>query len=379
MANIYDYLDWRGDLTFEQSPFNEVDNLVLSGVAYVFFDGIVPGIGEGDVTVKEAAEHFFKIHSEAELAADKSFINFAPDILRKMAVSKRFSNAILRNYVSKIDYDANIQFSAIEIRLQDGASYIAFRGTDDSLVGWKEDFMLSFGTVPSEQEAVNYLDQTQKGKKKKLILGGHSKGGHIAIYAAAFCDQKIRNRIIKIYSNDGPGFYEELINTPQIRAVAPLVTKIVPEASVIGMLMEHVATPKIIKSSEVGFMQHKVTAWQVMGTKFVPGKGITIAGKALDQALSHWIHEIDYDKRKIVVDDIFNVLEASGSKGLTNLTDGGIKALMNMLEKNNETDPQTKEIIKLLIKNLASQVITTIPMAKSKTRRKKTVKMREKF
>lgn len=126
-------------------------------------------------------------------------------------------------------------------------------------------------------------------------------------------------------------------------------------------------------------MQHKVTSWQVMGTKFVPGKGITIAGQALDQALNHWIHEIDYDKRKIVVDDIFNVLEASGSKGLTNLTDGGIKALMNMLEKNNETDPQTKEIIKLLIKNLASQVITTIPMAKSKTRRKNTVKMREKF
>ena len=206
MSNILDYLAWRGDLSLTQDPFNSIDALVLSCLSYVDFTGVVPAEDNALITVEEASERFFTLHSAEELAQDKSFIRFAPDLLRAMARTDRFKNAYILNFVDDTDISRGIQFAAVEIDLSDGTAFISFRGTDDTVVGWKEDFNLSFMTVPSEMEAVRYLRKVTDGRQDKIRLGGHSKGGHLAIFAATTADPETASRIDHVYSFDGPGF-----------------------------------------------------------------------------------------------------------------------------------------------------------------------------
>ena len=192
MGNLLDYLAWRGDLPLERDPFNSVDALLLSCLSYVDFADVAPGMGEGKITLEEASERFFTLHSPEELAQDKSFISFAPSMLKALADSDRFKDAYILNYVNDTDISREIQFSAIEIDTSDGATFISFRGTDDTIIGWKEDFNLSFMTVPAEDEAVAYLKKVADGKNNTVRIGGHSKGGHLAVYSAALADDKLK-------------------------------------------------------------------------------------------------------------------------------------------------------------------------------------------
>ena len=157
--NMLDYLVWRGDLTFAQSEFNEVDNLILCYLVYVNLDGIAPEMGEEAVSVRQLSETFFTRYSEKELEKDKSFIRFAPVVLKEMAQTRRFGDLLVQNYVNKVDLEKMLQFAAMEIQLGDGTTFVAYRGTDDTIVGWKEDFYLSRGVVPAEKEAVDYLNR----------------------------------------------------------------------------------------------------------------------------------------------------------------------------------------------------------------------------
>ena len=147
---MIDYLTWRGDLPFSKDPFNSIDAALLSSLSYIDFTDVVPAKGMGKVTMREAARVFFKLHSEEELAKDKSFINFCPSILRALANSDRFKGAMLSNFVDDTDIGREIQFGALEIETSDGIAFISFRGTDDRIIGWKEDFNLSYMTVPAE-------------------------------------------------------------------------------------------------------------------------------------------------------------------------------------------------------------------------------------
>ena len=204
MSNILDYLAWRGDLSFANDPFNSIDALILSCLSYVDLKKIVPGFGAGMITMEDAAGKFFKIHTDEELAKDKSLISFAPALFRTAASTERFKNARLCNFTDDTDISREIQFSAVEIDTEDGFPFISFRGTDDTIIGCKEDFNLSYMTVPAEDEASLYLQKVMDGRKCKCRLGGHSKGGHLAIYAAAKVQENIQDKIERIYSFDGP-------------------------------------------------------------------------------------------------------------------------------------------------------------------------------
>ena len=185
MGNIMDYLDWRGDITFEQSPFNEVDNVILAQLAYVNFRDIIPSPEEKrSITLKEASQMFFDMYTENELKQDKSFL------MKKAAASKRFGNLILSNYVDTVDETLEKQFGAFHIRISPKHTYVVFRGTDDTLVGWKEDFNMSFiMPVPSQEAAVEYINSTCQYIRGRLYIGGHSKGGNLAIYSAVKCSE----------------------------------------------------------------------------------------------------------------------------------------------------------------------------------------------
>ena len=223
MGGIEDYIKWRGDLTFEQSAFNEVDNLVLSQIAYVDFKNIIPAAGSKEkITLRQAAHDFFDLNDEEELQKVTSFIREAPFFMRIAAESRRFRDIVLSDYADVTDDHEEKQFAAFCAELPDDTYYIAFRGTDDTIIGWKEDFNMGvMMPVPSQLEAVEYVNTVMRWKRGKLRLGGHSKGGNLAIYAAVFAKPSIQRKVVKVYNNDGPGFTKEMIESEAYRKMLP--------------------------------------------------------------------------------------------------------------------------------------------------------------
>ena len=260
MGNIMDYISWRGDLSFAQSPFNEVDNLILACFSYVNLDGIPAVSGKKGIELKKLVKEFKKLHTIKELEADKSFIRLAPFMMFEMAESVRFGKCVIRNYANEIVTEAEQQFSAVEIVLEDGTSYVSFRGTDDTIIGWKEDFNLSTGVVPAQERAVEYMERISDKASGMLRVGGHSKGGNLAIYGSVMC-KSAHDKILEIYSNDGPGFSKEFQESPETAEMMPKIIRIIPEYSIIGTLLEHEKQPIIVASTSRGLPQHDGFSW----------------------------------------------------------------------------------------------------------------------
>lgn len=350
MSNLLDYLAWRGDLPLERDPFNSVDALLLSCLSYVDFANVAPAMGEEKITLEEASERFFRLHSPEELAQDKSFIKFAPSMLKALADSDRFKDAYLLNYVNDTDISREIQFSAIEIDTSDGASFISFRGTDDTIIGWKEDFNLSFMTVPAEEEAVAYLKKVTEGNTNKVRIGGHSKGGHLAIYSAALADDKLNSRIESIYNFDGPGFNRDATESENFRKIQSRIVKIIPESSIVGRLLFNATEPVIVRSNETGIMQHDPLSWQLEGKEFETRDFTDKISDLFDETMTKWLDEMSFDERKVFVDELFSVFEASGCENLSMLTKVGVRGTKAMIERMKEIKNDSGEKVRTLMK-----------------------------
>jgi hypothetical protein len=321
MANMMDYIDWRGDISFKQSPFNEVDNIIMSQIGYVDLKGIVPDIGEkGCITLEKAAEKFFAQNDEEELKKIRTFIWQAPFVLKKAAKSERFRNIKLKCYRGVYDRKLQTQFAAFTADLGDGTAYISYMGTDDTLVGWKEDFNMSFlQPVPAQAEALSYLNTVGKYIRRKLRIGGHSKGGNLAIYSAIYASAGVQKKIVNIYNNDGPGFDKGVIESEEYGRMKPLMTSIVPYNSIVGMLLEHDDDYIVAASDEKGIMQHDAMSWQVKGTSIVEMEDLSVASKNMNEAVSNWINSVERGERKEFVDSLFEIISASGATTLSEI------------------------------------------------------------
>ncbi len=360
MGNLIDYIKWRGDLTFAVDPFNEVDNLVFSYLSYVNLDGAVPIEGEEFRTISEVSEKFFEMHTEEELQKDKSFIRLAPMAMREMAESRRYGSLLVGNYMNHVNVEENLQISALEVVLPDESSYLAFRGTDDRIVGWKEDFLMASGEIAAQIEAVDYVNRCGE-KRQRIRIGGHSKGGHLAVYAGALCEEEVQNRIVKIYNNDGPGFRQDFLESPELLKVQQRIVRIVPEHSVVGMLLGHVTVPTIVKSNALGVMQHDGLSWQIVGPHFETAPELSKMAVVLDQSMDQWLENINDEERNQFIDDFFSVLEAPGVETLTELQNGGVKALAAMWRRRETLGPETKERIDLLLQTILTHWTDFVP------------------
>ena len=349
MANLLDYLDWRGDLTLKQSPFNEVDNLILAELAFVDFNGIVPGPGEGPaVVLEEAAERYLERFPAGEkidmgvLVPDE-----IPDMVRKMARLPRFRSMRLGCFADRLDADNAQQFAALTVETGDGAVYCSFRGTDDTLAGWKEDFHMAYvSQIPAQKLAVEYLETVARQyPRRKLRLGGHSKGGNLAVWSGVFCRPAVPKRIQAVWSNDGPGFHDDILVLPQYRRLADRITTIVPKSSVVGMLLEHGEDYVVVDSREQGLMQHDGFSWQVLGTEFVHLREITRQGRRTDLALRTWLKELSPEQRERFVEGLFQVLTASGASTLTDLKEDGFKSAGAMVRAMKDLDKETRDAL----------------------------------
>lgn len=340
MGNIMDYISWRGDLSFEQSQFNEVDNLILACFSYVNLDGISAVTKQKGIGLKKLTKEFMKLHTMKELEADKSFIRLAPFMMMEMAKSVRFGKCVVRNYVNDIVTEAEQQFAAMEIVLEDGTSYVSFRGTDDTIIGWKEDFNLSTGVVPAQKRAIEYLQKISEHTDGMLRVGGHSKGGNLAIYGSVMC-KSAHEKILEIYSNDGPGFSREFQELPEMKEMMPKIIRIIPEYSIIGTLLEHEKEPVIVASSSKGLLQHDGFSWEVQGPALVRRDSLNKTALRFIEILHKWIDGMDTEQKRLLIEDLFATLQASGYENLSEVQSGGLKSLAAMVKRVEKFAPES--------------------------------------
>ena len=313
--NILTYLEWRGDIDFSTSPFNDIDALVLSIFSYLELHDIVSGDAK-TITVDEAAKLYF-----ADDHPRNDNLQYQ-ELFKLMARAERFKKAQLSYFTSTLT--EHTQFSAIKIELTDGTNFVAFRGTDDSLIGWKEDFEISFRITVAQKQAVKLLERILKADDQDYYLCGHSKGGNLAEYAAINIEPKLRKRIKRIYTFDSPGIAEEVGAQLPNKYLQNTLRRFVPDFSVIGRLFESKNIPAtIVGSTRKGLSQHDAFSWQIIGSNFDTRRHRNAQSQVYNQLINQWIGNATLEERESLTNDLFSALSSSGATKINELDKNG--------------------------------------------------------
>ena len=330
MANIFDYLAWRKDVPFTVSPFNEVDGLVLSELIYADFSGCVGSDGE-KVPLALVRERFWQRHTKEEIMADDSFTKTAPFLMDDMLDGARFKDTQVSWFYDVVDTAADIQLAVATFWLPDGTAFVVFRGTDSTIVGWKEDFLLSYlPETEGQRRAAAYMDAHFSDLNMPLRVGGHSKGGNLAVYAAVAACPAVRDRITAVYSNDGPGFLDAFTQSEAYKEMLPRIISIVPEESMIGTLLSNEAFQHVVKSSAKSIIQHDGFTWQVLGPRFVEVEKRSDGSYLTENTLKEWLRGMNDGDRRLFVGTLFGLLEATGAETIPQIKQDMVGALSSM-------------------------------------------------
>ena len=342
MSNLYDYLKWRGDLSFKSDPFNEIDNLILANLCYVHFEGIVSDKPKYQpLKLSEAIDCYLSRPEDKWLYRDKEDLNF----IKVLKDVPRYKDIRLYYQEGIYDHESETQFAAMCFKIQRGLTYIGFRGTDGFLAGWKEDFNTSFTITASQKLALAYLEKAARINFDKLIIGGHSKGGNLAVYAAALSKSSLKKRIISIYSNDGPGFNYDLISEETLSTIKDRLTIFTPKTSIIAQIMEQIKRPKIIASSESFFMQHDPYSWQIENKHFVLEDDYDTFSKVMRSTMQKWLKDIDRKDREIIVNTAYELIKALNTQNVNELLPSLLKNFTALLKKRKDLDENDRRIL----------------------------------
>ena len=310
---LLDYLQWRNDVPLSVSPFNEVDNIILAYLSYIDF-GKLRQEWDGFCDLKELFQCFCKEHSLEEIKTAGQFTERAPLLLKEMMEGERFLDTKVGYYAVDFDKDQVKQFAALVFLLPDGTNYVSFRGTDETITGWKEDFLMSCQSeTAGAKEAVDYFNKVAKALEGEFILGGHSKGGNFAMYAAAFCESQHKERILKVYNNDGPGFRDEVIQTNEFQEMLPKILTVAPQSSIIGQLLSNPAEQRVIRSTAKGIMQHDAMTWEAEKDRLVPSELDELSHYA-KTTLGSWLESMDDETRESLCTTAFSLIESTKSE-----------------------------------------------------------------
>lgn len=350
--NFLTYLKWRGDLSIKEHPFNEVDALILSELVYIHFENIVPGVGEeGCISIREA-------NAKYEKSAEREMFYYKEkeELFDVLAFSPRFADVTLCNYVSTLDKEAHEQFAAMHVNVSPNLTFVAFRGTDSTVVGWREDLNMSFMMpVPAQQSAVEYVEKTVKGLFKKYSFGGHSKGGNLAVYSAVFCNPRLQKRIAKVYNFDGPGFNRKMIDEEAYKRVENRIETFVPEQSIVGLLMEHEEDYKVVESTEFAILQHEGFSWVIECNEFALVDEVNKYSKSLSLTVKAWLEEMTPAERKEVVDAFFDVFVNAGINDFMEIADMDVKTAGRLLKEVAKVPHALREKVMKLVKLLIEE------------------------
>lgn len=363
MGSVLDYLKWRADLRFSQDPFNDIDALILAMLSYLPFKGIVPGIDERKKnTLEETARRYFSKYpthkddpENIDLTVSPSMDEGLMQILKITSRSARFSEMRLSRFAEKTDFSAGQQFAALTYHLPHAKRHqvIAFRGTDGTLIGWKEDFELAYmEKVPAQESASDYLSRQVSILSGKVTVCGHSKGGNLAVYAASRLKGIDRSRLSRVISFDGPGFNFSLLPRSSFSDCANKVINYVPEESIVGVLLDTVGERKVITSSARYLFQHNPLTWGVERAAFTGGE-LSETAQLLEETVEAWLGKLSLERRKAFIDALFDVLGASEGKTID--PKEGLKDLSKVIKNVSDLDEDTRKMLSEVLASITDQ------------------------
>ena len=351
MSTIFDYLDYVAYDSIYDRPFKELDVLALTELTYLPFDRIVP---QGDTTNIEV-----RLSDAVELV-DRTTDFIVTDqhlqLVDVLATSKRFKNLKLLNYVDEYEPDVQKQFAAMTYRLTMDVYLVVFRGTDDTLIGWKEDFHMTYmDHVPSQRRAASYLQHVMKEfPKGRFLVAGHSKGGNLAAYACPYLPAHLIERVDAIYCYDAPGLNKAIIKTEGYQRIAHLIHRFVPQGSIVGMMLEVPEPATIVKSRAFGgFAQHDAFTWMVEKDGFVTLDQTNPDSQQTDETLKQWVRETSANERKKFFDTFFGIFLDAGITSINDLMNlKNFSKIKDIFQNAQDLDPTEREMLERLAKQL---------------------------
>ena len=341
MSNLIDYLAWRGDIPFEISPWNEVDGLLCAVLSYLNFHGLQDHRGW---TLREA--------KRIDLLIEDQGNTFEPrkKTFEAMAESNRFGECRMHHFIRLTDPEMSMQFSAVCLDLPDDTMAVIFRGTDNTIVGWREDFNMAYQTrVPGQQAAAYYLLKASRLTDKPIRVIGHSKGGNLAVYAGATVPEKIRDRIESVWSYDGPGMNLEIARSEGFGQIQPKIRSYIPQTSIIGLLMEYYKPYTVVHSTARGLEQHDPMTWQVYGTHFEELEAIDRSAEVVSETLHEWLTNSTPEQRGAFVDTLFHLADNTNATRMSDLLNEKLRSVRKMIGGRKELSPETRKIFSRLL------------------------------
>lgn len=349
MGNIITYVQEMGHLAFDELGFNEVDSLIFSELAYLDFTCA----GRTAVPFTATLGDLLSCGLKADCPSNGVSPEKCRQLVEAMAASRRFGDVRVDDYVYELDTAEEKQFAAVTFRLSPRLHYVAYRGTDSTLVGWKEDFNMSYLTdVPAQRSAAAYFEAQCNTRRSNYILGGHSKGGNLAVYAAMSVPEKYRSQVALVYDHDGPGFREEVLARPGYAAIRSRIYKTVPESAVVGMLLAVHDRYSVVESRAVSLLQHDPFSWKVKDGRFVTVEDTDMLSKMTDSTITHWLNDTDDATRRAFVDGLFGIIGATGAQTLDDLLQNLASNIRSVAAAIGEMDPSLRRMMLTTVRSL---------------------------
>ena len=353
ILNMLDYIAWRGDIPLAANGFNEADGAVLARFAYIPFEYFQTPPTQGLVTLRALAEMSL---NDARLDRDGRWKLRDRELMAALAASRRFGELEAGWYFNRFDEKLQTQFSAITVKLSPDTCLLAFRGTDNTIVGWKEDLNMSYlCPIPGQRTAAEYAQAVAERVGGRLLFCGHSKGGNLAVYAGAFCGQAVQARLDAIYNYDGPGFFDNILESPGYRAVCGRIHTFIPQFSVVGMLLGRDDSSAVVHSAENGLHQHDMYSWEIRGPRFVKLGTVTGGSKFVDSALKGWIAQMTPEQFELFADAIYKIMEDTNARTLHQMRENLVGTILSIAHSVGDMDEATRraviECVKLLVIN----------------------------
>ena len=354
MANINDYLLWRGDIPIDNKyKFNEIDSMILARFSYLRFDKI-------ELNDEETIESIS--NKMKDLDNDEFLYNGDKELITYLGKSERFKNMRITDYIKNADKETEKQFGAITIHICEDELYVSYIGTDSTINGWKEDFNMAFmENVPCQLSGREYLEKiAEKYPNAKIKIGGHSKGGNVAIYAAITVDNNIQKRIVKVDNYDGPGFNEDIINKYKNEKIIAKIETFVPQDSIIGRLLNHQEKTTISYSIEKGIYQHDIYSWQVLKDEIIKLEKNTETSEDINKTITEWLATTTSEQRKVFIDSLFELFYSTEADTFGDISKNLSTNMPRIIQEYKNISQSDKKIIMEMLKVFASSYFNVI-------------------
>lgn len=348
MKNMLDYIKEFGHVSFEERAFSEIDALVLTELEYLPLEKVVPSDenGENFVTVKEIAE-YMKEHKKQLF--DENPMMMTPErheVSQIIADAPRFQSMKFFGAVSEWDNDTTKQFAAVTVEVEPGVRLVIFRGTDDTLIGWKEDFLMTYSPlVAAQTDAKEYLAKQASLWGGDLMVSGHSKGGNLAIYAAATQEEDVQLRIVDIFCFDSPGLYRSVLETKGYQNIVPLAMRYIPQDALVGLMLESEVPYVIVKSDAVGAMQHSAMTWGIEDGQFIKVEKLTKNSLLNDQMFKKWTESVSDEELELFWNVFFELLFTVGIETVNDVYGQFMHYVQEFLKAAGKMDEEKRELL----------------------------------